>query len=248
VAGGCPDIAGLGIGIARRGSRGGQLRERLHPSPAEGGIRRPAALTLPFLRRRDQCAREHPRPELRVSRWALPALFVFTTFDLGVYGVGFSVWNRTDSLAEFIHQTDAPSEIAGDTISPTNSTSNRVALDLASGTETAPGQNGLRVGNRMLLSGWQRVDGYAGLEPARQLDYRNLAALNVAGATWISAIAQSELSRGNSATTDGKNQPWSRLPDFQPRGRMVSTAIVSFDPAADINQIDLSNACRFSHC
>ena len=56
-----------------------------------------------------------------------------------------------------------------------------------------PGQNGLRVGNRILLAGWKRADGYAGLEPAKRLDYRQLAALQTAGVGWISDHAAKNL-------------------------------------------------------
>ena len=37
----------------------------------------------------------------------------------------------------------------------------------------------------MTLRGWRRADGYAGLEPRRQLDYRLLPALRVAGVRWV---------------------------------------------------------------
>ena len=33
--------------------------------------------------------------------------------------------------------------------------------------------------------GWDRADGYAGLEPNRLLDYRQLSALRVAGVRWV---------------------------------------------------------------
>ena len=46
-------------------------------------------------------------------------------------------------------------------------------------------QPGLRTGNLATLSGWRRADGYAGLEPARQLDYHRLPALRLAGVRWV---------------------------------------------------------------
>ena len=72
---------------------------------------------------------------------------------------------QNESLAEYIRETDAPpGEVTG-----------RVAIDLMSGTETANGEHGPRVGDRILLAGWKCIDGYLGLEPARRLDYRQPA-------------------------------------------------------------------------
>ena len=46
-------------------------------------------------------------------------------------------------------------------------------------------RGGHRRGDRMLLAGVTPVDGYAGLEPAKHLDYRKLANAGLAGANWL---------------------------------------------------------------
>ena len=37
----------------------------------------------------------------------------------------------------------------------------------------------------MVMAGWYRADGYAGLEPQRELDYACLPALQVAATAWV---------------------------------------------------------------
>ncbi|HEY2761011.1 MAG TPA: hypothetical protein VGI75_09710, partial [Pirellulales bacterium] len=117
------------------------------------------------------------------AQWAFLLLVAFTAADLGVYGLTSSILNRTQPLAKYVHQLDMP---PGPPI-------NRIALDLVGGTEAAPGQKQLRDGDRILLAGFARVDGYAGLEPARQLDYRQPTALRAAGVQWIASDAASQI-------------------------------------------------------
>ncbi len=164
------------------------------------------------------------------ARWALPMLVFFTAADLAVYGMSESIWQRTQPLAEFIKQIDVP---------PTDPQC-RLAADLACGQESVPGENGLRVGDRILLTGWKRADGYAGLEPARQLDYRQPAALQLAGVGWISDraadVISAELQR-KVAAVDKAPEHWIPLPNPSPRVRLVSVTIFSSDPAHDLCKI-----------
>ncbi|MEX2137645.1 MAG: hypothetical protein WD894_00160 [Pirellulales bacterium] len=154
-------------------------------------------------------------------RWALPVLVVFMAIDLGVYGLTYGVYRGATSLDDYVAQTSAPSHI-GDT---------RVALDLA-----PPNGEGIRAGNQILLRGFSRIDGYAGLEPARQLNYRAIDALRSAGVKIVSPAAHIEDEWRLSATNDG----WLEVPDPLPRVRLVKPffdEVETAPPAAGSVQI-----------
>ena len=68
------------------------------------------------------------------------------------------------------------------------------------------------------------VSGYAGLMPARRLDYTKSASLRIAGATVL---------------VSGRFWP---LPDALPRARMVASAVPSAQPATDLEAIDVATA------
>jgi hypothetical protein len=167
------------------------------------------------------------------ARWALPALVLLSAADLGAYGMTAGIFQTVQTPSDLVSKVEAPPGTSG----------SRVALDLIAGTEQAPGQKTPRLGNRILLAGWQRVDGYAGLEPARQLDYRSLAALKAAGATWVSATAAAQMENyGELSTTKAEREPnWIRLSDPQPRAWLVTSAIPSSNPSVDIVRLDLAN-------
>jgi hypothetical protein len=164
------------------------------------------------------------------ARWALPALVLLSAADLGCYGMSAGIFQNVQTLSDFVSNTDAPP----------GAPEARIAMDLVAGTEQAPGQKTPRLGNRILLAGWKRVDGYAGLEPARQLDYRSLAALSAAGTAWASAVAAAQIERPADPVTKAEREPnWTRLANPRPRAWLVTSAIPSTDPAADIDRIDL---------
>ncbi len=133
------------------------------------------------------------------------ALVLFTALDLSVYGLSYSVYSHTAELREFVAESPIPpsSDDAGV----------RVA------TPERPG--GMRHGNRILLAGVQRVDGYAGLEPAKRLDYTTTAAMQLAGASWALS----------------PDRTWTRIAPTAPRARLVTRAVVG-DPA---NHPDLAS-------
>jgi len=166
------------------------------------------------------------------ARWALPALALFSAADLGCYGMSAGMFQNVEALSDFVSEINVPP----------GAPDARIALDLIAGTEQAPGQKTPRIGDRILLAGWKRVDGYAGLEPARQLDYRALAALRVAGASWASAVAAAQIDEQAEHSTKAEREPnWIRLADPRPRAWLVARAISSSDPAADIRRIDLAS-------
>src|SRR5262249_4596049 len=158
----------------------------------------------------------------------------------------YSVFGHTHPLAEFVADIDVPPGMPPQ----------RVGLDLASGSEAAPGQKTVRVGDQILLAGWRRVDGYSGLDPARRLDYRQPAALRVAGVTWLTGQAGSEIEavgfKGWLARINrkkivpdqpifsmGKGAMWMRVGNPQPRAWLVSKTVFSEDPAVDIAKISI---------
>ena len=66
------------------------------------------------------------------------------------------------------------------------------------------------------------VGGYVGLTPRRRLDYDQTPALRIAEASW----------------TQEKPGPWRPIPDPLPRARLVSRAVASDDPGAEVDRID----------
>jgi hypothetical protein len=101
----------------------------------------------------------------RGSRVAMVALVMLTALDLGTYGFSYAVLSGTDRLESFAHVPDAPPS------------AERPIVAQPYNKEDSPEQ----VGNRLLLAGFRRADGYAGLVPSRMLDYRDPVALRVAG-------------------------------------------------------------------
>jgi hypothetical protein len=143
------------------------------------------------------------------NRLALRALVVFTAIDLGAYGLSYAVYRDVHSLPDYVANISAPPGKRGQ----------RVAIDVA-----APSGQSLRAGNQILLAGFSRIDGYAGLEPARRLNYQQPAVLRVCGVDAVST------SRG-----------WVRLFDALPDTRLVGLYRTTDDVAIDIADVDLTN-------
>ncbi len=131
----------------------------------------------------------------RGVRGAAVALVLFAATDLSAYGMSYAVYGRTAGLHEYVADVALPP----DTVRP------RAAAP-------APAK-GPRVGDRMLLAGVTRVDGYAGLEPAKQLDYRDPRSWQLAGAHWA---WQQDDDRA------GHKRRWVSLSPTAPRVRLVA--------------------------
>jgi hypothetical protein len=140
---------------------------------------------------------------MRGSNIALQALAVFAIADIVVYGASYAVWNRTSTLGEFVARAPRPPMSAGE----------RAVADCSIN------QGTLEVGNRMLLAGVARIDGYAGLKPRRLLDYSKPEQLRVAGVGWIYQSRPDEIGGRPSS-------PWKRLATPLPRARLVTKTIV----------------------
>ena len=93
---------------------------------------------------------------IRMTEKGLPGMAVLlialTAADLSVYGLSYSVCGRTAELHDYVASSALP---------PGNRFPARVAVPPVYGKP--------RTGDRMLLAGVSRVDGYAGLEPAKRL-------------------------------------------------------------------------------
>jgi hypothetical protein len=155
----------------------------------------------------------------RGSRMAQIALVLFAVIDLAAYGVSYSVANKSMEPAEYASLLPSAS---GES---TPRLIGQPILDNATGP---------RIGNWMLLGGWQRVDGYAGLEPAKQLRYDSLAAMRVSAAQYV-------LGFHNEEPIDGlvsQNNGLLAIPDPLPRVRLVGEVRQTLDAARDIASID----------
>jgi hypothetical protein len=148
-------------------------------------------------------------------RIALALIVVLCGVDLAAYGFTTNELRQSATLNEFVAQSSTP---------PGEPTS-RVFLDRAASDESRT--NETRSGDRILLKGWRRVDGYAGLEPRGRLDHSQPKALQIAGAGW---------------RLNETNHQWVQLNNACPRAWFVSNAIVSANPAKDILELDPSSA------
>jgi hypothetical protein len=129
----------------------------------------------------------------RGSRMAVAALVLMTAIDLGGYGLSYAVWPLTEPLDEFAAAPNQPPDRHGSIVAES---------------EAARSQ-GLHVGNRLLLAGFRRADGYVGLEPIQKLDYSQSDALRIAGVHWRAA-----------------DLGWSAVADPLAKVRLATTAIL----------------------
>jgi hypothetical protein len=157
-------------------------------------------------------------------RWALTAVVYFMAADLGVYGCSYAIHANTYDMATAISTMSTLPEIE----SLTETGKPKVAIDLRD-----PQQPGLRHGNQLLLKGWRQVDGYAGLEPARALDYRQVSALRVAGVHLVRRNAASE----NIAGLEPYDAHWLKVPHPLQRVRCVHNVVQSANPRDDLKNI-----------
>ncbi len=163
----------------------------------------------------------------RGRAWALVGLIVMAALDQGWYGLSDSIYGRTATLQQCVASAETPPNEEGDGTQSAPATRRVLASLLRSD------QPGLRTGDLMILDGWRRADGYAGLEPQRELDYRLLPALRVAGVRWVKRDpATMEI-----AGLASRNPRWLEVPHPLPRARMVTRTRLGTDPACDIARV-----------
>ncbi len=121
-------------------------------------------------------------------------------FDLGSYGLSYAVWPHTARLADFARPDNAPPNADRPIVAQ------------------PPGDSAddLKVGNRLLLAGFRRADGYVGLVPRRRLDYRDESALRVAGVGFVA---------DRTGPDDSDSIGWLPVPDPLPTIRLITRAI-----------------------
>ena len=155
------------------------------------------------------------------TTWAFVPLVLLTVLDLGAYGLSYSVFPHHDTFAHFATPTNPPPGEPGD----------KIALDLMTQRET-----GQRIGNRILLAGWKRADGYSGLEPARRLNYRAAAALQAAGVHYVRRTETTRSIEGLAAYND----QWYSVIAPLPRAKLLTHATACDNPALALRTADLS--------
>ncbi|HTU25998.1 MAG TPA: YfhO family protein [Pirellulales bacterium] len=138
---------------------------------------------------------------LRGSRLATAALILLMTLDLGAYGLSYAVLTHTDRLDQYSHAQSVPPNSDRPVVAQPTSTP----------------ADGLQVGNQILLAGFRRADGYAGLVPARKLDLGDPIALRIAGA----GFRAQQGAGGAFGQID-----WIAVPDPLPPVRLATRAIV----------------------
>lgn len=175
-------------------------------------------------------------------RWAAIALGLFTAADLCVYGGSYAFWQNTYRWSDAVATLQGPGA---------EMPRARVATDLPlpDGSPRLP-----RIGDQLTMNGWHQVDGYAGLEPQRALNYRDLAALRAAGVQWVYAtadnvppelVAQAVDVAGTAdpkmVSAAGPRPRWWPLPDPIPRASLIPAVVPSRSPATDIGRINLAD-------
>ena len=158
----------------------------------------------------------------RGSRAALVGLVIFTAVDLGAYGLSYAVYPSSKTLDTYASQVNTP---------PAGSRG-RVLADLIPCDRPMP-----QTGNGMTVLGWHRVDGYAGLEPARQLNYGQLASLRVAGVHWVK-------NGPTTAAIEGlvpHDEDWLEVPRPLNRVRLLEESCQSDDPGRDMELVSIES-------
>jgi hypothetical protein len=152
-------------------------------------------------------------------RWALVGLILLAATDQGWYGLSRRVYADSAVLEKYVASAATPPGLPDGRVVG-------ALLDFD--------KPGVRTGDLMTLAGWRRADGYAGLEPRRQLDYHRLPALRVAGVRWV----QNDPSTVNIAGLRRYDDRWLEVPNPLPRVRLVTQSKASREPNIDITNIE----------
>jgi len=150
-------------------------------------------------------------------RSAVPALVLIAALDQGIYGIGGVI-----AWQDFVTRPEA--EALLDT--------RGLDVPVADGRLARGGFPNLYV-----LAGYRLLDGYAGLTPARELDYQQANALRVAG---VAFVHRDFLDGATIANAEPVGRGWLRLPTRLPRVRLVADVRVSSTPGVDIASIDVA--------
>ena len=163
-------------------------------------------------------------------RGALVGLILFMAADLGYYGLSCTLDDPSGKLDEPAgpDRGAAGQRVPGAipaALTPSGSSPRRPTA----------ATNRAAIGNQMTLAGWSRTDGYAALEPSKELDYFQLPALRVASTRWVHRSPSTSVIEGLAPY----DEDWMQVPDPLPLVRLVTHVVPSDDPAADLAKIDL---------
>ena len=159
---------------------------------------------------------------VRGVRWALVTLVLLAAGDAALYGLGGVVgWH------DYLDR--------------------RAVLGLLD-TDEVPAHTGrLMHGgfpNLYTLGGYDVLDGYVAIAPARRLDYRSPRALRVAGVQYVHTEFQQVASVPD---VEVLARGWFRLLPPLPRARLVTQGLVSEQPAADLESLDVERGALTTH-
>jgi hypothetical protein len=154
----------------------------------------------------------------RGARWAPAALLLFTMVDLAAYGLSYQPVHQT------AHWPNISNSVR-ETLDPW-------AISLSSQPDgpVAPWAN---IG---CVLGLRQIDGYAGLEPAKSLDYRTAPAQSVAAVRFVYPCA--ERTQPTWPEVGPRLQAWQFESVAAPFARLVTKTQVSSDPRHDLSSID----------
>jgi len=159
----------------------------------------------------------------RGVRWAPAALLLLAIADVAAYGLTYPPVRETDAWR-----------------TRTNFAESTALLDPWSiSLSRQPGAPVPTWANAGCLLGLRQVDGYAGLEPAKQLEYRTMPALRIAAVRFVyppSADQRPEL-----PLVGPQHSDWRVEPNSLPFARLVTHAVASSDPKNDLATIDLES-------
>ena len=150
----------------------------------------------------------------RGHRAALFGLAALTLVDHGVYGATIWWWDPPQTLADYRASIPKP------TVVPPNRVVSAGNFGFRS---TAARPWAWWSSTRLIVHDARLVSGYAGLMPAKQLDYRTVASLRVAGAAAVV-----------------KQGRFDELPGALPRARLVTRAVATASPQTEISAIDVA--------
>jgi hypothetical protein len=160
----------------------------------------------------------------RRRRWAFYALPALLAADLAIYGLSAGAYRNTAELESFRAATLRP------------------PLDAQAGARVVcgGGKCSQRVGDRLLLTGLARADGYAGLEPLRRLDYQAENVQRAAGVRYRSVSPQDAAETTVDADfADAESGAiWAPVKNPLPRARLV-TRVAKGEPQPDLSGLDL---------
>ena len=150
----------------------------------------------------------------RGRTWALAGVIILAALDQGTYGFRYIWEDGPISLQAFLQRELSPPVSAGGRV------------------------HGFRFGDASVLLGLSLDNGVAGLPPRQSLYRDDRAALRAAGVEWL---------RFPDSTFDAtlpalqKYDYGYRIPDFLPRARLMTHALVSQRPNEEMAKLDVAN-------